>query len=133
MDAVHRLSEADYIIALDNEGEIDERGTFDRLKDTDGYTSTLHLTHRAPKVPLKDNDSRLVNLIGGTLPPSTSEARQDTKTSHAGDLTIYRYYIETFGWVNWAIFTSICILYGFGTAFPSMAFPIPMHVSWVLY
>ena len=124
---MHRLSEADYIIALDNEGEIDERGTFDRLKDTDGYTSTLALTHRTPRVPPKD-DNKLANLIGGTLPPSASEARQDIKQNHAGDLTIYKYYIETFGWVNWAIFTSICIMYGFGTAFPSKISPYPTHM-----
>ena len=117
---MHRLSEADYIIALDNEGGIDERGTFDRLKDTDGYTSSLVLTHRTPRIPLKDNDNKLANLIGGTLPPSTSEAHQDMTENRAGDLTIYKYYIETFGWANWAIFTSICIIYGFGTAFPSM-------------
>ena len=117
---MHRLSEADYIIALDNDGGIDEMGTFDRLNDTDGYTNSLALTHRKPNPPPKNTDNKLAILIGGMLPPSTSEARQGTKENHTGDLTIYRYYIDTFGWVNWTIFTSICIMYGFGTAFPSM-------------
>lgn len=133
MNAVHRLAEADYIIALDNDGEIDERGTFDRLRDTDGYTSSLALNHRAPKIPPRDKDNRLANLIGGTLPPSTSEAQQETKKNHAGDLTIYRYYIETFGWINWAVFTSICIMYGFGTAFPSRTSYQQMHLHRFLY
>ena len=116
---MHRLSQADYIIALDNDGEIDERGTFARLNNTDGYTSSLALTDRAPKALPKVTDNRLANLIGVTPPTNAPGAQQEKTDIHAGDLTIYRYYIETFGWVNWAIFTSICIVYGFGTAFPS--------------
>ena len=121
MNAVHRLSQADYIIALGNDGEIDEKGTFAVLNSTDGYTSRLDLIDRAVKNAPKHTDKRLSNLIGGTLSTHAPEAQQEQTDIHAGDLTIYRYYIETFGWGNWAIFTSICIIYGFGTAFPSMS------------
>lgn len=117
MSIVHRLSEADYIIALDNSGEIDEKGTFDCLINTDGYTSSLGLKRRIPQISTKEN--KLVNFLQGALPASASKEASDTGKAPAGDMTVYKYYIETFGWGNWAIFTSACVVYGFGTAFPS--------------
>ena len=117
--AVHRLSEADYIIALDNNGEIDEKGTFDRLKSTDGYTNSLAVTRRKSTDAPKDRDNRLAYLLEGMLPPSATEAEEDTKQNHAGDFTIYKYYIQTFGWVNWFLFMFFCAIYGFSVAFPS--------------
>ena len=116
---MHRLSEADYIIALDTNGEIEEKGTFDRLKSTDGYTNSLAVTRRKPKDSPKDRDNRLAYLLEGMLPPSATEAEEDTDQNHAGDLTVYRYYIETFGWVKWTIFMFLCAIYGFAVAFPS--------------
>lgn len=53
--------------------------------------------------------------------PTAEERNRDVidETVNAGDLQVYKYYIETFGWYNWCLFMLFCSMYGFGVAFPS--------------
>jgi hypothetical protein len=53
-------------------------------------------------------------------------------TAAAGDLTIYKYYIQTFGWTRWTIFCFFCALYGFGTAFPSNSFSTSLNPTFLI-
>lgn len=116
-NAVHRLSQADHVIALNHDGNIEEQGTFDELYQLGGYVSSLSLSGRSiyrrddTKSTLKGFKASLVSL------KSSNSLEEETA---AGDLTIYGYYIRTFGWKRWIIFTFFCSLYGFGTAFPNV-------------
>ncbi|KAF2106756.1 P-loop containing nucleoside triphosphate hydrolase protein [Lophiotrema nucula] len=117
-NAVHRLSQADHIIALGIDGTITEQGSFSELFRQDGYVGNLQYGDRKehhqaaePKATIKGFKQSLV---------ASREAEEIEKTSGAGDLTIYAYYIRTFGWFRWFLFCLFCALYGFGTAFPNV-------------
>ncbi|OCL12604.1 P-loop containing nucleoside triphosphate hydrolase protein [Glonium stellatum] len=115
-NAVHRLSQADYIIALDQDGTITEQGTFDELYHLDGYVNSLSLTGRS--IYRQDNERALKGFKASLVSLKAPNSIEDETA--AGDLTIYQYYIQTFGWKRWMIFTFFCSLYGFGTAFPNV-------------
>ncbi|KAL2059240.1 hypothetical protein ABVK25_000532 [Lepraria finkii] len=106
-NSVHRLSDAEYITALNGDGEIDEIGTFDRLIGNHGYISSLNLAYRKPQAAT--NVNRLTNLLQGMPQLRTPVDMSETEKNTSGDLTIYKNYIDTFGWGNWTVFTSICL------------------------
>ncbi|KAF2181846.1 hypothetical protein K469DRAFT_740732 [Zopfia rhizophila CBS 207.26] len=116
-NAVHRLNQADHVIALGSDGTITEQGTFEELYQLDGYCSSLSYNGRSiyqqnePKSTIKGFKRSLV---------SHKEAKSVEEQDAAGDLTIYAYYIRTFGWKRWIVFCCFCALYGFGTAFPNV-------------
>ncbi|KAF2500059.1 hypothetical protein BU16DRAFT_578086 [Lophium mytilinum] len=120
-NSVHRLSQADHIIALDSEGSIAEQGTFEELYLHDGYVRSLCSTLSDHSIYRQEKDEKKDTLRGfGASQKTEKELTTVEETTAAGDLTIYKYYIQTFGWTRWVIFCCFCALYGFGTAFPNL-------------
>lgn len=114
-NSVHRMPQADHIITLGSDGTIIEQGTFDELRELNGYVGTLDHGDRnnfseGDKAPIKGFKQSLI---------AQKEKEEIDQQAAVGDATIYKYYIETFGWWRWAAFCFFCALYGFGTAFPS--------------
>lgn len=114
-NAVHRLSQADHIISLGADGTITEQGTFEELYRLDGYVGNLEYNERTV---YNQDDKQTIKGFKQSL-IATKEKEAIEQENAAGDLTIYGYYIRTFGWFRWIIFCFFCALYGFGTAFPS--------------
>lgn len=117
---VHLLPSSDHIIVLGSNGAITEQGSFGTLYSRSGYISGLNLQ----KLP---HDGRTKN--GGDGPEHGSLATNEALARalpqlrapdgvSGGELATYKYYIESFGWVRWWIFISICSFYGFGVCFP---------------
>lgn len=123
-NSVRRLSHANHIIALGQNGTIAEQGTFDDLSHANGYVSIIcgegigpterHAAEtKYPIMPSVLNSSQAKS--------SFDDDKADSHTAASlGDLSIYGYYIRTFGWTRWVVFWTFCALYGFGTAFPSV-------------
>lgn len=122
-NSVRRFGQADHIIALGRDGTIAEQGTFDDLSRANGYVSviceeknSLPERHQAEK-----RSSSMPSLLGSGQTKSSSDDKADSHPAASlGDLSIYGYYIRTFGWTGWVVFWIFCALYGFGTAFPSV-------------
>lgn len=113
---LHRLQQADHIIVLGNNGTIGEQGSFAELSQRDGYIGQMEFTERTETQAEEKPAAKKVKQ--SVVEVEEKEQIEEAKT--AGDLTIYAYYISTFGWVRWCIFCTFCALYGFGTAFPAV-------------
>ncbi|KAL1962947.1 hypothetical protein VTN77DRAFT_9043 [Rasamsonia byssochlamydoides] len=128
-NAVHRLSAADHIIALGKDGRLVEQGSFNQLYMSSGYIGSLNLRRRAP-TPKPVNRNQLarkatnaamrVSKVFTLAEAAEEESERKSPPNTAGDITVYGYYIETFGWVHWGLFFILCGFYGFGTAFPQV-------------
>ncbi|KAF2814016.1 P-loop containing nucleoside triphosphate hydrolase protein [Mytilinidion resinicola] len=120
-NSVHRLSQADHIIALDSKGTIGEQGTFEELYLHHGYVRSLCSSLSDHSIYRQEKDEKKETLKGfGATQKVEKELTTVEDSTAAGDLTIYKYYIHTFGWTRWVIFCFFCALYGFGTAFPNL-------------
>ncbi|KAF2028411.1 P-loop containing nucleoside triphosphate hydrolase protein [Setomelanomma holmii] len=116
-NAVYRFEQADHIITLGSDGTITEQGTFDELRQQGGYVSNL--TRRGDRNIQKQGERHAIKGFKQSLVHMKTE-ECIVKDNAAGDLTIYSYYIGTFGWMRWLVFCFFCALYGFGTAFPNV-------------
>lgn len=121
---VHRLSSADHIIALGSTGEILEQGTFEELNanGSAGYVYSLSLSSRAVTEASLNKEDETAQAIMTSVEESAKKEPEDDGSDgngrRTGDLTVYKYYIETIGWGSWCIFVSLCCAYGFGSVFP---------------
>lgn len=115
-NAVHRFPQADHIIALGSNGTVTEQGTYDELRQQGGYV--CNLSHDGERNVATQGERSAIKGFKQSLLHSKMEEKIEEENG-AGDLTIYGYYIRTFGWLKWFIFCFFCALYGFGTAFPS--------------
>lgn len=115
-NAVHRLPNSDQIIVLNQKGTIAEQGSFGQLLSRPGYVSKLDLHQRLDGLAKQGEKSLFANETQEAL----AKALPDVNAHNAstGDLSVYKYYIESFGWVRWWIFITICSFYGFGVVFP---------------
>ncbi|KAF1998927.1 P-loop containing nucleoside triphosphate hydrolase protein [Amniculicola lignicola CBS 123094] len=118
-NAVNRLSQADHIIALGEDGTVIEQGSFAELYRLDGYVGNLSFNEHSTNNLPQNEPKSTIKMFKQSLVAS-KEAKDISKDNGAGDLTIYAYYIRTFGWLRWCVFCFFCALYGFGTAFPNV-------------
>ena len=102
--AVHRLSYADHIVALNSDGSVAEQGTLEDLKANGGYVALLKAQYKdqandGRNTQQKDTTNALVGPDQGNRIDTTEEelARGN------GDFALYFYY---FGSVHWA--SSFC-------------------------
>ncbi|TVY84949.1 ABC transporter FUM19 [Lachnellula suecica] len=115
-NAVHRLPASDLIIVLSHKGEITEQGSFRQLSSRPGYVSNLDLHQRQDALVIGKETS----LVSTETEEALAKALPEISANDAsgGDWAVYKYYIESFGWLRWWIFIGICSFYGFGVVFP---------------
>jgi ATP-binding cassette subfamily C (CFTR/MRP) protein 1 len=116
--AVHRLSYADHIIALDAGGSIAEQGTYDQLQKAGGYVAMLE-TRRC-----SDDGSKLDGEAGAQEDPHAEPAALLTELSaessaleetnqdllrQNGDLSLYLYYFGAVHWASTALWVSLLV------------------------
>lgn len=122
-NSVRRFAQADHIIALGQDGTIVEQGTFDELSRANGYVSAICKEEHDPTerhVTPKRSSIMPSSLDSAQAKSSSDDEANAHPAASLGDLSIYGYYIRTFGWTRWVVFWIFCALYGFGTAFPSV-------------
>jgi ATP-binding cassette subfamily C (CFTR/MRP) protein 1 len=115
-NSVHRFSHADHIITLGSDGTVTEQGTFEELRQQGGYVSNL--TRHGDRSAQNQGERHVIKGFKQSMLHSNMKEKIEEENA-VGDLTIYGYYIGTFGWLRWVVFCFFCALYGFGTAFPS--------------
>lgn len=111
--AVHRLSYADHIVALDSDGSVAEQGTLEELKANGGYVALLKAQYkeqandgRDPQQ--KDTTSVLVGADQGNPIDDTAEelARGN------GDFALYSYYFGSVHWASSLLWMTLLVLEG---------------------
>lgn len=111
-----------------------EQGTFEELNasGTAGYVHSLSLSSRpaAESTLTKEDETTQVlrTSVEGLAKQELDDDDSGGKKRGSGDLTVYKYYIETIGWGSWCIFVSLCCLYGFGTVFPRKYISFPFNL-----
>ena len=111
---MHRLPEADDIIALGLNGNIGQQGSFEALKSASGYVKSLEV---ADKMRERDDDaeSESESEHRGEKPTALVVDEPDDlgKTT---DRTIWSYYFSSLGWFRIGIFgLLVAINQGFDT------------------
>jgi ATP-binding cassette subfamily C (CFTR/MRP) protein 1 len=117
---VQYLPLADSIIVLDTTGTITEQGTFDLLRAQGGFISKI-LVH--PEILQRDSaagpgEGTKTKTSATVQAGAGSETRNtDDLTRRIGDLSVYKYWLSSFGW-KIAILNICCsLIYNLATRF----------------
>jgi ATP-binding cassette subfamily C (CFTR/MRP) protein 1 len=122
---VRNIRFADHIIALDSAGTIVEQGSYEDLVAGGGYLQSLETQDwHGSLVDLSKGDNGFHASSGTLIPVASSDDSRRT-----GDLTVYKYYIDTIGWSTWLIFVVLCALFVFGLIFPRTYLRMPRMIS----
>ncbi|KAJ5642139.1 hypothetical protein N7490_006139 [Penicillium lividum] len=113
--AVHRLSYADLIVAMDSNGSIAEQGCLEELEANGGYVSLLKARYRAEanEDPVKAQTHVEVNLPAAEREngAGTDTIAQEL-TRQNGDLSLYAYYLGSVHWSSSVFWITSFILTG---------------------
>ncbi|OBT96290.1 hypothetical protein VE01_05823 [Pseudogymnoascus verrucosus] len=116
--AAHRLSYADNIIALTNQGTISEQGKFGDLMAASGYVASLAARHIS-----EDSDAPQEEAAIAKAKISDDTARQNAADDihrPIGNWATYKYYFTSAGWRNVGIWTGLMICYSMLLQFPDL-------------
>jgi ATP-binding cassette, subfamily C (CFTR/MRP), member 1 len=103
---VHRLPEADEIIALGPNGEIREQGSFEQLRNAGGYVQSLDVVAKMRKQEEADDSSSGTESTGEKAVAPVAEEPDDMgKTT---DRAVWKYYLSSLGW--WRIIILLLLL-----------------------
>ena len=112
--AVHRLSYADHIIAMNASGWIVEQGSLQHLRVAGGYVQSLATEHKVEDRTKVDNeiptniDTTLARM--GTVGKIGAEA--DELNRQTGEFAVYKYYFSSVGWLSSFLFFGAMATYG---------------------
>lgn len=114
--AVHRLSYADHIIAMNKDGTISEQGTLDQLMTNKGYVAELAARHATEDAKGLQDEAILTKVaVANTEALSTAENDLDRPV---GDWAVYKFYFTTLGYKYVTLFLVLMILFAFCAQFP---------------
>lgn len=118
--AAHRLSYADHIIALGQQGTIVEQGNFSQLIKNKGYVAGLTTRHTTEAELVPEEKA---------LPAKEPDAGEVERQNAAADLSrpvgnwsVYSYYIKSIGHRDVAAWTILMICYTMLLEFPSKCY-----------
>ncbi|POR38791.1 Canalicular multispecific organic anion transporter 2 [Tolypocladium paradoxum] len=111
----NHLSFADYVIFLDQEGQIARQGTRESLSDADEELQKLAsqppTTTSRPKLEIPEDALHELEMLED---PNPGDHR------HAGDMKVYAYYANIAGWWTISLYLFACATFVFGVTFPSV-------------
>lgn len=115
--AVHRLSYADRIVALDSAGRVAEQGSIADLSLSDGYVGKLAAKSKREGTPTASVDSEDIEPASKPnrpveLPNPKTEVNDLSRP--VGELSTYKYYFASIGWSR--CFLSLSFLLGAGVS-----------------
>lgn len=115
--AAHRLSYADNIISLSDQGTISEQGKFTDLVATSGYVASLAARHVSEDEAASKEEAAPAKAKG-----SDDTARQNAVADlnrPIGNWATYKYYFTSAGLRNVVIWTGLMLCYSMLLQFPS--------------
>ncbi|KAM3068089.1 hypothetical protein ACMFMF_009454 [Clarireedia jacksonii] len=111
--AVHRTPAADHIVVL-QDGRITQQGTYTQLNSIPGYVRSLNIEDRihdqeedksSASELYQVNESRNMKDISTAKFSTNHEANNGSENNRKdGDFSIYKYYINSVGWMNFLLF-----------------------------
>ncbi|KAJ5715248.1 uncharacterized protein N7483_012429 [Penicillium malachiteum] len=111
--AVHRLSYADLIVAMDHQGTIAEQGTLAELEANDGYVALLKARYRSESTDdtAAPQEQHTVQLAKTELEETPElEAVAVELTRQNGDLSLYAYYLGSVHWSSTVLWLGCFVL-----------------------
>lgn len=119
-----RLPYCDNLIVLDKTGGIAEKGCFANLNVSGGHVSSFNLARpdrqSAPERHMYEPPPQYIEQqISKHASEEDIQAKVNRRT---GDLTTYRYYIDSVGWIPSIIFIVSVTIFVFGILFPSKSY-----------
>ncbi|KAJ5945585.1 ABC multidrug transporter [Penicillium verhagenii] len=126
--SIRHLPAADYIIALED-GIIMEQGTFDDLSAGQGYVKRLGLKDISDREISSEKSASKSSRSGSQTQLALVTKPTDNKPAlnadvialrQVGDLTVYKHYFKSMGWVVAACSVFFAILWGLFTNYPSI-------------
>lgn len=128
--SVRHLPSADHIIALNQDGQIVEQGTFDDLDGLDGYVNSLKvqaINKSADSLTLdssngvseaEDNEDSTASKT--RTPPPAMWSAADERSRQTGDLSVYRHYAASMKLWTVISFLVVCVALSFFYNFPQI-------------
>jgi hypothetical protein len=114
------MRSADHITAT-GDGTIVEQGSFDRLDLMEGYLSSISQHENRAEASPKEDIVPLIPTNALKLRPKPKRPQADEKRQ-TGDLTVYKYYCSSAGWLNIAFAISTDVASAFCVVFSSECF-----------
>lgn len=122
--AVDYLNYADYIVALDEKGSVEEQGSFQVLDDAqDGYVHNLRFSRDQEAYP---NSQEKQDENGQPAIHEPAVAREDDDDEfeelarRTGDSAVYKYYVKSIGWKFSSTIVFTAVAYAFSNRFPEL-------------
>ena len=113
--AVHRLSYADHIIAMDTRGSIAEQGRLEELEASGGYVSLLKARYRSDtsddEMDAQQKQAAAV-VLAGPEDVSGINTMEEELTRQNGDLSLYLYYFGSVHWASTVVWMTCFVLQG---------------------
>lgn len=107
--AVHRLSYADHIIALDINGSICEQGTFDQIMAISGYISSMAARYMRQEKSVHKQDGNM--FVWTEAATSDAVDAMVELQRPVGNVAVYKYYFDSVGYFWTSLFLIIMIFY----------------------
>lgn len=126
---VQHLKEADHLIVLSEDGRVEAQGNFEELVRTNEYIQSLGYSKRSEDNDIEEEIEESVLSSEGAL-EVRQEPRETAKKPRTprggGDISLYTYYIGSFGWWVFGLTLVFASLFVFCISFPReyLHFPI---------
>lgn len=113
--AVHRLSYADQVIAMNNNGSIAEQGKLADLDKSGGYVSLLKARYRETDQEETETLAKApVMTLAGSEQANVRDTMEEELKRGSGDLSLYAYYFKSVHWASSVLFLSSWVICGLG-------------------
>ena len=114
--AAQYLSQADNIIALSSEGTVCEQGSYDELDRLQGYVYALKTKSDRSSASGSEEKPVPVEMQSSAAAAKVADQQHDL-ARRTGDLTVYKYYAKSIGWVYGIYLVVTTIFFTFGLKF----------------
>jgi ATP-binding cassette subfamily C (CFTR/MRP) protein 1 len=126
-NTVLRLPYVDHVIVLGADGRIAQQGSFDELNMREGYITGLLLPkpdwrYMTEEEETKSEETASSSSLNGIVAATEATEEKDSKMIEAnrstGDLTVYKFYIDSIGALYLTVFLFFICAFVFSTSFP---------------
>ena len=106
-------------MVLDSRGQLTQQGTYEDLRSQEGFISSLLL-----QPPHTDDNTQTPSHQDSKIGEQEDHDEDDAMdlTRKTGDVAIYSYYLQSFGWVSALIFFGCAAGSSFTLSFPREQF-----------
>jgi hypothetical protein len=114
------LKEADHLIVLSKDGRVEVDGHFEELVRTNEYIQSLAYSKSSEDNFIEEESAEsVIRPKGAQARPEPRETAKGTKTPRGGgDISLYTYYIGSFGWWVFGLTLVFASLFVFCISFP---------------